>query len=133
MGENENLQLNFIHETIWKERTNRSIHHSHRENFLLARWSFFLAETAWILARGWSFFTVIAGQWEEIDACARIGADGGREDHSFSISCEDCSAGELGNLASFKSEDSSSDFFFYADVWFCCHDYAFLNEVIKVA
>ena len=41
--------------------------------------------------------------------------------------------GAMFRTASFKSEDSSSDFFFYADVWFCCHNYAFLNEVIKVA
>ena len=47
VAEHDGLQLNFINETIWKERPNWPIHHSHCEHFLLRRSAFFLAETAW--------------------------------------------------------------------------------------
>ena len=116
MAQHDALQLDFVDEAIWEERTDRAIHHSHGQDFLLAWGAFALLEAAWVLTGGGGALAVIAGKREEIDASARVGADGGAQDDGVAVTGDDCSVGELGNLASFESQRTAADFTFNNDM-----------------
>ena len=105
------LQLDFVAETLRKQRTDRTIHHAHREHFLLIWLAFALAESAWELARGARLLAVVASEWEEVDAHARICANAGSEDDGVSVGGHDGAAGELGDAASLEAECATADKF----------------------
>ena len=103
------LELDLVAETLGEERTDRAIHHAHREDFLLVRLALALAEAAGELARCAGLLAVVAGEREEVDARAGVGADAGREDPGVGVAGDDGAAGELGHAARLEAERAPAD------------------------
>ena len=78
-------------------------------DFLLARLAFALAEAAGELARGAGLLAVVAGEGEEVDAGARVGADAGREDPGVGVGRDDGAACELRDAAGLEAERAPAD------------------------
>ena len=111
------LELDLVAETLGEERTDRAIDHAHREDFLLIRLALALAEAAGELARGAGLLAVVAGEREEVDARARVGADAGGEDAGVGVGGDDGAARELGHAARLEAERAPADDLFNDGDW----------------
>ena len=109
MAEHQSLQLDLVQEALGEERADRTVDHAHGEDFLLRRRAFALAEAAREAADRGVLLAVVAGQREEVDARARIGAHGGGEHHGLAEGAHDGAAGQLGHLAGLELEGASAD------------------------
>jgi hypothetical protein len=58
---------------------------------------------------GGGALAVVAGQREEVDARARVGAHGGAQDDGVAVGGDDGAAGELGDLAGLEAHGAAAD------------------------
>ena len=110
VAEHHALDEDLVHKAVREERTDRTVDHAHREDFLLTRRAFALLESARELAGGGGLLAVVDREGEEVDAFARIGADNRREHGCACVGREHGAAGEFADDAGFEREDASADF-----------------------
>src|SRR6056297_335001 len=104
-GHNRGDDLNFVHEAVWEQRTNRTVDQAGGQGFLLGRTTFALEEATGDFAHGVGFLEVVHGQREERLAWLRfLGANNGTENGNIIHGYQYGTGCLTGNTAGFQSD-----------------------------
>lgn len=107
--------LHFVHETFWKQRTDRTVDQSGSQGFLLGRTAFALEETARDLTGSVSLFLVVNRQREEALAwIGLLGTDNGHQYADVVVNGDQhCAGGLTGDTASLEGNGRLTELEFF--------------------